>query len=150
MRLSDPCGFEAALETALNSFDAGSRRSGRTTRMLDAAQDGDLIVVVTMEHAVRLQRELREAGKTGVRVVAVDTKDPHSNTVLMGLRTPGSVHLDHVWVMEFFRSRIRSVGLEMDDLCRRLSRTWPPRRPGDGIRGPREETVFHVGDGPLP
>jgi hypothetical protein len=109
---ADEYGFSAAMAAGLHLFDLAGRRSGRTTRMIERAQDGDLIVCATECERRRLQRLLRDAGKPGVRVIHVG--EGESPVSRLGGRRQGRAFFDHEWTRRHFVAALRNAESDLE------------------------------------
>ena len=109
----DEYGIGSAARMALHLFESASRRTGRTSRMIAAARDDDLIVCRHSKEAERVRRLLKEAGKkTGVTAVE-HADDLHR----ISRRADGRVVFDHDWVHQFFVDAVKSA----EDALRRMA-----------------------------
>jgi GTP:adenosylcobinamide-phosphate guanylyltransferase len=105
---ADTSGLGTALHAMLQSFVMISRGTGRTHRMLMAAQDGDVVVTTDGKDADRLRRELHHMGKS-VRVVVcgLNSSAPRAlgEVRQQCAGTQGNVHFDHRWIEKVLRHR---------------------------------------------
>lgn len=102
----DNYGIGSAASMALHLYESASRRSGRTSRMIAAAGEDDLIVCRTEKEAERLRRLLKEAGKC-TKVKAI----PHTDELheRIGARPRGRAIFDHSWVHQFFVDAVKDA-----------------------------------------
>lgn len=126
MKISDPYGFGAAADMALSLFEDASRATGRTTRLIQAAQHGDIIVVPALPMVRHVERMLREAGKEGVRVLHFSV---HGIDRMRGQKAKGTVYFDSTWVLAFYRERLRQAGNDLEGMSEHFSGIWPPHSP---------------------
>ncbi len=101
--MSDHYGIGNSLLGMFDVYRRMSRRSGRTTRMLEQVKEDCLIIVLTDQDRILLQRQMKALGKEAT-VVAVDVVGPHPG--LLRGRQYSQVLLDHAWVEEYFRRDI--------------------------------------------
>lgn len=102
------------LRAALNLFEQGARRSGRTTRMIEALRNGDTIICASGAYAGELTRLIgRERPELiSVRVFVCETfEDAYRRT-----RGAGRVILDHEWVRVFYHRALDQAERELADL----------------------------------
>lgn len=100
----DLYGLDLALDLAMELFERGSRRSGRTERMIAMVKPGDRVITATAEEAQRLRRLLRDRGVENVDVVAGQPAGaalPHQAR-LASARRPTVA--DHAWVYARFQA----------------------------------------------
>lgn len=112
----DEYGIGSAAAMGLQLYELASRASGRTSRMLDAARDDDLIICRTTKETDRIRRLLKEKGKA-TRVTTIQHRDELSR---IGPRAKGRALFDHDWVHHFFVEAVK--GAEED--LRRLADTF--------------------------
>ena len=109
-----------ALSSALIAFSHASaeagRGTGRTTRMVKAAEEGDFIVVPSDGCARHIQRLIEEVhgvnrAKPKVTViVAAPTLHRLAEVIerrVTSRRERGKVHIDHFWVEQFIVRRLQ-------------------------------------------
>lgn len=102
--------YDSAMRMALEVFELGQRRSGRTTRLIDAAQPGDKIVLPVegghgKQELHRLGVLLREAGKDKtVKITVTPLFEPPRG------RNVGRPLLDHSFVHAHYAVAIADAG----------------------------------------
>jgi len=106
-------GIGAALETAFRISVSHSRRSGRTSRTIERANPGDVIVVRSMPEQRRMRQLLAKAGKADVRVLAFE---PNSLERHWHRLRNAAVHFDHSWVEALYEWRLAGVHRELAEL----------------------------------
>lgn len=101
-----------ALGMALRMYDLGARRSGRTSRMIEQIRDGETVVCLNQQGARQVQRLLAERGLRSVRITscAPDLGEFMSTTA----GCTGRVHLDHLWVHEWYSAAIIRATKELE------------------------------------
>ena len=116
--MSDFYGIAAGIMGAANVFLTTARRTGRTTRMLEAIKDLDRVVCATRQEADRIRHELKVRKiKAEVLVVA-----PSEYDRLFHFGTPkGRTHFDHPWVEDYFMNGIATQASRLSHLERELS-----------------------------
>lgn len=129
----DEYGFGSAALATLFLFDLEQRRSGRSSRMIERAQAGDVVVVASPHEMRRLEALLRAIGKTDVRLfVSEHGEFPQG---LAGRRIAGRVIFDHDWLRKHFERAIRHAEGALDAWSLRLSEKLPPAQ-SSGELGP--------------
>lgn len=116
-------GLQAHVKASLRTFIAFSRRSGRTTAMIDAARDGDLIITANEPEARRLRRLLHDAGKE----VAVGISDPGRNPMMLrGTNPTGATIFDHVWLGLYWETQIDLAASSLFQIKQAMSKQQEP------------------------
>lgn len=133
--MADDYGIGSTAVVALRLYDMQSRRSGRTTRMLERVKSGDTIVVSSPEQIRAIERVMREAEIENVRIIAINPRDS-LDAIEHRLRNvtagrSGRVLLDHTVVLNFYMDAIGNVEQFIDALVERNS-----RRPNDATPQP--------------
>lgn len=114
----------AMLESAMMVFETASRRTGRTSRLIEYVQNGDQIVCLNVDDKRRLEQLLRQARKTGVRVIVhADMGRPPMYSV--GTAPEGRTFFEHRWLDEYWLNVIRSAKDDLYHFSRAMSKTWP-------------------------
>jgi hypothetical protein len=126
----DEYGHAAAIKTGLRMFEACSRSSGRTMRMVERVTEDDQIVTGTEREAVRLRQLLKQAGKPGT-VVRVAPPDGHPMHDGVGTAPEGRTFFDHTWVLRYFEHRIENAERDLEYFQRECSKTWPEKMEPD-------------------
>jgi hypothetical protein len=128
--MSDPYLQFEALEHGWRMFMHGQRRSGRTTRLIEALQDGDVVLVTDHRYGQHLQHKAKEAGKD----VEICVYPPEPGRMwdnlpnLLSRTGDARVMFDHTWVECFIADRINNVGREFEDFTARLTEVRENRR----------------------
>lgn len=121
----------ATLKTLLMCYEQGARASGRTTNMVAAIQDGDVVFFTSQQEARRVTRLLQDAGKMDVHIRV--TKEAHLHEAYERMRGKyGKVHFDHSWVHNYYMRRIEEAEASMSGFITEMeARKRPnPRRAG--------------------
>lgn len=118
-RLTDPA-IPLMLWSALNGFTNGSRRSGRTTRMLAAVKSGDVVVSGSGAQAEFLKRQLQQMYENGiaampqnVKFLAVPADVRSLEQFCHGIRGREFdhpmfiVHFDHLWLESWYERQLK-------------------------------------------
>ena len=124
----DIYGFSSALHMALRLFDGALRQTGRTTRLLEQAQLGDLIVTTTGAEADRVMRLLNSMHKRsdhGIRVTACPPRGGDWNR----LRGFERVLFTHEWIMEHYRLGLEYLDKDMESISALVNRKTPELNP---------------------
>jgi len=123
MKFVDEFGFAAAGLAGLNMFETTMRGSGRTSRMIERLTDNDQLIVATPKERERIERLLRKAGKSKVRVYAVE---PTAHPLrYVGTAPAGRTYYEHTWVYAYFTASIVAAARELTSFQREMSKTWP-------------------------
>jgi len=98
-----------------------SRAIGRTSKMIEAAKDGDKIIFSDHRERERVERIFREQGKD-VKCVVVRIDNPHEAlNVFAGRR--GDTFFDHTWVEKYYLASIERAEKQLETLHEQFS--WP-------------------------
>jgi hypothetical protein len=135
--MADPSGHAAAAIAGMELFEISSRRSGRTSRLLELVQDGDRVICHDERHARLVKQQLRDRGK-----VAVDVghAPPCRDGLLrrFGTMPKGRTFVDHEWARQFFAAAIDEARGDLTKLLTAMSKTWPD--------APEQEEAAHLRD----
>jgi hypothetical protein len=102
----DHFGIGAGVKGAVGIYFAASRRTGRTTSLVESVKDGDCVVFTDSRMGKHFKDLCRDRGVT-VEIVVVDPKRPEGLFEHDGLKGfNGRTILDHHWVEEFYRHEI--------------------------------------------
>lgn len=135
----DEYGFAAAAKAGLRMFEACSRQSGRTMRMIERVTEDDQIVASTEREATRIRQLLKAARKPKVRVHVVDpSRVPMSAGV--GTAPHGRTFFEHSWVLQFFERRMEGAERDLEIFQRETSKTWPEKMDAD----PSADRIFRA------
>lgn len=126
----DDHGLSAAMNMAFQIFEQGSRRSGRTERMLAAVRDGDWIVTSVAAEARRIECRLKELGREKVRVI-VSQPRTYGLRWEQGPNARGFVHFDHEFLTDYWRAKLDAAEVELDNLQAKIS-LGPPAEQEQG------------------
>lgn len=107
---------QSALTMALQVYEQGGRRTGRTAAMIAQLKPGDRVIVHTERAAKWMKHRLRDEGLTDVVVVGADVLRPLRDHAALGsARMPTAV--DHSWVhARFARAIDREAALIQSEL----------------------------------
>ncbi|MEA3389638.1 MAG: hypothetical protein U9R64_10270 [Pseudomonadota bacterium] len=114
-------GIGPALKMAALTFMQASRRSGRTSRLIERALDGDWIIVGKDEESRRLEIRLREAGKKGVRVRRFSPSYDGVQRLIQNRPADGMVHFDHSWLEQYWLNEHAVIQAELAKAVGHLS-----------------------------
>lgn len=102
----DQYGIGPALQAAMQMYFHHSRHTGRTTRMLDAVQEGDTVVCAN-ESAMKAARNLFYArGVRDVKFVAVEKATLRGTMDVLRGNYSGRFHFDHTFVERFYAAAL--------------------------------------------
>ncbi|WP_342361377.1 hypothetical protein [Terrarubrum flagellatum] len=122
-QFGDEYGFAAATKTGLRLYGMSSRRTGRTSRMIERVRKGDVIICADSREKERVQRLLREAKKAEIDVVVVNPQRTPLRDV--GTRPNGRVFFDHGWIERYFEIEIDRAANQLGEWHVAISKTWP-------------------------
>jgi hypothetical protein len=102
----DAFGIGESIQEILRDYFGQERRTGRTTAMLEALRDGDMVVFLTHEE---MRRVVRLAQIKGVKItgIVVPTWNPHS--VRDHPAPEGRTVFDHSWIEAYYAQEIKSA-----------------------------------------
>ena len=129
--------FEA-LAHGWRMYMHGKRRSGRTTELVRALQDGDLVLVTDHVHGSRLERLAREAGKD-VKAYVHPTNRPlgeNLSHLLTQVKPNTRIMADHTWIECYIADRLHGMAAEFD---------WFVDQVDARAKAEREERVHYTG-----
>jgi hypothetical protein len=92
-----------------------SRRTGRTTQLLDALKDGDRVIFSKASHRQYFKRGCRDRG-LDVELVVM----PVNDIKLLGT-VQGKTYFDHTWVQDMYEYALNKVEREIDHKERQMS-----------------------------
>lgn len=116
-------GLQAHVKASLRTFIAFSRRSGRTTAMIDAARNGDLIITASEQEARRIRRLLQDAGKE----VTVGISDPARDPMMRrGTNPTGATIFDHSWLELYWETQIDRAAANLFNIKQAMSKQQEP------------------------
>lgn len=116
----DHFGIGAAMKGMLLTYVQTSRRSGRTTSLLESLKDGDRVIFSDARHANEFKRLAHERG-IKVDCVIVEPSDGLGLNRLGSSPGDGRTILDHTWVEQYYERQIdRSIRI-IDDIQKNLS-----------------------------
>lgn len=96
---------QAALNMALQMYEHGGRRTGRTAAMIAQLKPGDRVIVHTRQAEKWMKQRLRDEGLFDVTVIGADALRPLREHAALGqARQPTA--LDHSWVLARFAEAI--------------------------------------------
>lgn len=113
---TDFFGIGTALRAILSTYRQTARRTGRTTRLLDALRDGDRVIVASSEEHRHLASLVRMRG-LDVAVMCLSPRDFHP-AGLQGI--PGRTYFDHGWVEAFYEQQLSYAERALAEMQERL------------------------------
>jgi transposase len=113
-------GIYAAALMALEMFEIASRRTGRTTMVIEDLNDGDLFLTVNPQHAAQVERQLyamhgRHIGVTVSHVSSMDELYERANRV-RATHPRRRILLDHSVVHRVYREAIENTAKSLAHL----------------------------------
>lgn len=114
-------GIGGAARMALQVLEHGSRRTGRTSRLIERVQAGDRIIVATDAEASRLRRLLHIAGKEDVSV-RVCPPNREERAWDAGTNPTGITLFETSWVEQWYACRIERAQRDFGELQAALSK----------------------------
>lgn len=119
----DPYGLGAVLQVALDLHEINSRGTGRTTKMINALNPGDLVVIASARERRHILDLLRERGVLGsVQFVTLEddlnyTQDTVDRWLHSYPRTDGRVHVTHEAAYLIARAHLSGLTEYLDSLA---------------------------------
>lgn len=115
----DHFGIGAAIYGAVRIYTITSRRTGRTTSLVESLKDGDRVVFATDEEARRVARLCMDLG---VKIDTVVLGDRHPSELCRerGV-SQGRTLFDHSWVERWYLRAIEEAQKELDFAQQQLS-----------------------------
>lgn len=101
----DEYGIGSAASMGLHLYEASSRGTGRTTRMVERLRDDDQVVCRSAKEAERIRRLLKDAGKSTKVVSVQHASDLYDRTQ----RAKGRTYFDHDWVHQYFVDAVKDA-----------------------------------------
>jgi hypothetical protein len=120
--MSDARRLTEALQMALRMYDAGARRSGRTTRMIESVREGDAVVCLNQAHAREIRRLLDDRG---LKRVSILTAPGHLGELGHVTARSNRLHIDHCWLHEYFMNEISRAENNIEALVKSREHSAP-------------------------
>jgi hypothetical protein len=118
-------GIGPAMKGAALIYFQASRRTGRTTSLLNSLKKGDRVCCARPAEAERLRRQCKQRGLD----VEVVTLPPHHVDDVRRLGTSqGRTIFDHMWVEQFYMNAVERAQHDIDYLEQQLSGYGEPHR----------------------
>jgi hypothetical protein len=114
----DAFGIGQAIKGMALTYFAASRRSGRSTAMVESLQGGDRVACLTAEEAARL---LRLCMRRGVQAEFIVIDPARPEIVFERGTAKGRMIFDHSWVEAFYMRAIEQATRDIDHLQREAS-----------------------------
>ena len=113
----DIFGIGNALKGTASTYYLASRRTGRTTMMIESVRDGDRIIFSDNKEARRVERLLKERNlDVECRVLIIGENDK-----LKFGTAQGRTIFDHSWVEQFYLYALKQTESEIDFIQKELS-----------------------------
>lgn len=116
----DPCQIGPSVQTVLQTYFQLARGTGRTSVLLSALQEGDLIVCL-LNSGRDLRTRIRDEGFTNVKLFTCTADANLSDLHLRMPRSSGRILFDHSWLELYFYNLIKGSTDDLVNLSRRLS-----------------------------
>lgn len=120
-------GIGSALKTALEIYLNNARGTGRTTNLVRALHDGDIVVCASHGDAAELERGYRSAGKKATCIVASSLYEAAGK--LQGMKRQGRLHLSHMLVEHIHTKALLETSQELANFQDQFS--FKPREQGN-------------------
>lgn len=114
----DAFGIGQAIKGMVLTYFSASRRTGRTTSLVESLKDGDRVVCLEPNEARRL-RSLSAERRVKVNVVVIDSG--RADEVFQHGTPEGRLIFDHSWVEAYYMRAIEQATREIDHLQRQAS-----------------------------
>ena len=115
---NDFFGIGNAVESVITVYFQISQRTGRTTQLVHALKTGDRVLAHSVEEARRIKSMAKERG-VDIDCLYIDPKQRHA---LQELGTSSErTFFEHVWIEQFYMSRINEAKDELHMWTQRLS-----------------------------
>ena len=114
-------GVGGAVRMGALLFQQASRRSGRTSRLVERVGALDWIIVATAAESRRLKNLLREAGKADVTVHVIPPADI-DRAWHLGTNPRGDTHFETSWVEGWYLNHIEVAQKQLATLQGALSK----------------------------
>lgn len=111
--LGDFFGISSAIRSMLVMYRQVSRRTGRTTSMLDALKDGDRVFFVDSREASRVERLCRERG---LKVDCCTCPVSNIGRAMERGTAQGKVIFDHTFVEEYYARAIDAAEADISQV----------------------------------
>lgn len=126
----DIFGIGNAIKGVVEIYFRMSRRTGRTTQLMECLQNGDRVVCTNTREANLISILCDQKGLENIRTVVIDPKNPWTYfTSNMGYPASKSrLFFDHVWIEEYHK---HCVEIAQNDIQK-----WSERFSSDTIDTP--------------
>jgi hypothetical protein len=137
--INNDFGVTAAMKLALRTFEFHSRKTGRTTTLIEAAREGDIIITSSQQHKRVIEGALREkeseslatTGRRPAEKVSVFVVDPKRDiralpNVIPAKAITGRILYDHEFIREYWEARFDDIGSDLTEVAERMGRETPP------------------------
>jgi hypothetical protein len=114
----DHFGIGIALQGMAGMFFQMSRRTGRTTSLLESLRHGDRVVCVDTRQAWHMERACKER-ELDVTIIVVSPSSPER--LFERPTSEGRTVFDHTWVELFYFEALTACARELDKLQRESS-----------------------------
>jgi len=111
--MTDFFGIDNAVKGMVNGYFQSARRSGRTTRMVEAVKTGDRILFRSGREAVRVQRMCRDLGK--------DVKCSVASGLNELCPAKGRTFFDHGFIENLYQKSIEDTAKHIESMEKHLN-----------------------------
>lgn len=118
--MTEQYGFGKELQSSIQNIEQSMRRTGRTTRMLEALKDGDRVVTYSEASASYLRQLIRERGlNVNVRVCE---PTPGALADMERVKaSDGETVFDHTWIYMYYRAALDGASAMLNRRAVQLS-----------------------------
>lgn len=140
----DHFGIGGALMAQARTYFQASRRTGRTTSLVDSLKNGDRVVFLTRREGDRVKRLCQERG---VKIEIIVSPPSGLDRLFCGATPSGDERtiFDHNWVEKFYENALTGAANDIDHLQKQLSGFGAPHR--ETRRAALEQSKFGYYEG---
>ena len=102
----DAFGIGSAMKSIVRTYIRSSRRTGRTSALVESLKDGDRVVFLTNGEGERVRSLCEERG-VGIRCLVCDPND--IDYVFQHGTSQGRTVFDHSWLEEYYQNVIEKA-----------------------------------------
>lgn len=108
--MGDIFGIHAAIQGAVETYLRCARGTGRTTNLIEALQNGDCVCFISQAEAEHVKRKCKSRG-VEIETEVVNPLTPER--IFNREHYQKRYILDHRWVEEYYRNRIKDVSKDI-------------------------------------
>jgi len=124
--MRDIFGIGIAIQTCVEIYFTASRRTGRTSLMIDCLQNGDRVIFHDPNERDRVCRLIHER-HLNVDCVCIPVTGDAGHRVRQLRKSAGKTLFDHTWIEKFHLNDLRDSQKRLHDVSRALSATGAHR-----------------------